>query len=157
MVRILVADDDDGVLSVFRSALETKDYVVDTAFSGTGAIEHMDKHSYDAIISDIDMPGMDGIALLKAVRERDLDVPVILATGRPEVETAVRAIEYGAMRYLSKPVKVKSLLGESSSYFLLDAKVEVADRNLRLYSVLERKQRQVRAIARANSTRLRRP
>ena len=49
-------------------------------------------------------------------------------------------------------VKVKSLLGESSSYFLLDAKVEVADRNLRLYSVLERKQRQVRAIARASGS-----
>jgi EAL domain-containing protein (putative c-di-GMP-specific phosphodiesterase class I) len=56
------------------------------------------------------MPGMDGLQLLRGIRERDLDVPVILATGAPSLDTAIRALEYGALRYLTKPVSLGELV-----------------------------------------------
>jgi DNA-binding NtrC family response regulator len=62
------------------------------------------------ILSDIDMPGMNGlngIQLLECVRARDLDVPVVLITGNPSVETAIKAMEQGALRYLVKPVELE--------------------------------------------------
>ena len=67
------------------------------------------KH-FDAIVSDIAMPDMDGLALLRAIRETDLDVPMIFMTGSPALETAMEAIEYGAFRYLVKPVPPDALL-----------------------------------------------
>ena len=69
---------------------------------GGQTTEILEKQNFDVIISDISMPGMDGLALLRAVRERDLDVPVLLMTGDPQLETAVKALEYGALRYLVK-------------------------------------------------------
>jgi EAL domain-containing protein (putative c-di-GMP-specific phosphodiesterase class I) len=59
---------------------------------------------YDAIISDLDMPGLDGLGFLRAVRARDVDVPVLLVTGGPALDTAVEAMKYGAFRYFAKPV-----------------------------------------------------
>jgi EAL domain-containing protein (putative c-di-GMP-specific phosphodiesterase class I) len=59
---------------------------------------------FDVVLSDIDMPGLDGIGLLRAVRQHDLDLPVVLITANPNVETAIAALEHGALRYLVKPV-----------------------------------------------------
>jgi DNA-binding NtrC family response regulator len=59
---------------------------------------------YDAIVTDIRMPNMHGMDLLKAVRARDLDVPVILMTGDPTVDSAAKAVELGALQYLTKPM-----------------------------------------------------
>ena len=78
--------------------------VVETASNGNEAVELVKSRSFDVIVSDIAMPEMSGIELLRAVRARDLDVPVILMTGEPSLESAIRAVEYGAFRYLAKPV-----------------------------------------------------
>ncbi len=66
----------------------------------------------DGVTGDghIDMPGMTGIQLLERVRARDLDVPVVLVTGNPSVETAIKAMEQGALRYLVKPVELEVLV-----------------------------------------------
>jgi EAL domain-containing protein (putative c-di-GMP-specific phosphodiesterase class I) len=76
------------------------------------AVERMQTTAVDTIVSDIAMPRMDGIALLRAVRERDLDLPVVLLTGEPRIETAVEAIQLGALRYLIKPVEPPVLVRE---------------------------------------------
>jgi EAL domain-containing protein (putative c-di-GMP-specific phosphodiesterase class I) len=78
-----------------------------TANDGQEAAELLMQMDFDAIVSDIAMPGMNGIQLLRRARERDLDVPVLLVTGAPAVETAVEALEYGAFQYLTKPVNAK--------------------------------------------------
>src|SRR3990172_8256752 len=65
--------------------------------------------SFDAIVSDLVMPGMSGVDLLKSVRERDHDVPIVIFTGRPAVESAITAVECGALRYLVKPVLPQEL------------------------------------------------
>jgi len=82
---------------------------VQTASNGKEAAERVKDGSFDVIVSDISMPEMTGIEFLKAVRAHDLDVPVILMTGDPGLESATRAVEYGAFRYLAKPVAVQEL------------------------------------------------
>jgi EAL domain-containing protein (putative c-di-GMP-specific phosphodiesterase class I) len=77
---------------------------VTAAANGGEAVAQLDAASFDVVLSDIRMPGMDGLSLLRAIRGRDLDVPVIFLTGSPTLETAIEAMEYGAFRYLLKPV-----------------------------------------------------
>lgn len=108
-VRVLLVDDDAQVRRAYAENLTRHDVRVDTASNGREAIDLVRAGSYDAIVSDISMPEMTGVELLKAVRAHDIDVPVILMTGQPDVESAVRAVEYGAFRYLTKPVAGKEL------------------------------------------------
>lgn len=72
--------------------------------SGAGALEALDTAECDVVLSDIGMPDISGIELLRAIRGREPDLPVVLMTGNPDVETAVQAVEFGATRYLSKPI-----------------------------------------------------
>ncbi len=108
--RILVADDDDSLRNVVARQLRAASFDVDLAATGTEALQFFEAKRYDVIISDIDMPGMTGVELLRAVRATDLDVPVILVTGDPSVLTAAQAVEHGALRYLVKPVEAKVLV-----------------------------------------------
>jgi len=105
--RILVADDEPMLLRGLDRVLTRAGYEVITANDGHQAADLLTRMEFDAIVSDISMPGMNGIQLLKCARERDLDVPVLLVTGAPAVETAVEALEYGAFQYLTKPVDAK--------------------------------------------------
>lgn len=102
--RILLVDDDLDVLKVYAKFLRGLGCVVETAVDGSDAIEILRGASFDLVVSDISMPRLKGTEFLRAIRERDLDVPVILMTGSPDVDTAVQAVEYGAFRYLTKPV-----------------------------------------------------
>ncbi len=108
-IRILLVDDEPLVLNVYADVLRAAGWSVEVASDGFSAIEKLKGEHYDVIVSDIAMPGMDGAQFLRAVREFDLDVPVILNTGNPTLDTAVRAVEHGAFRYLMKPVSIKVL------------------------------------------------
>lgn len=109
--RILVVDDEPTLLRAYTRWLESAGHKVEKAGDGKSAIALLASMEFDAILSDIAMPDIDGMELLRAVRERDLDVPVILMTGTPTVETSIRAIEYGALRYLVKPFEEQVLKG----------------------------------------------
>ena len=102
--RILLVDDDDALLRVLARTLERLGYVVQCAQDGPAAVCVLERGAFDVLVSDIAMPGMTGIELLLAVRRVDLDVPVVLMTGAPDVATATHAVEFGALRYLSKPI-----------------------------------------------------
>ena len=105
--NILIADDEPMLLRGLDRVLTRAGFEVVTVSDGLKAAEMLMEIDFDAIVSDISMPGMSGIQLLRAARERDLDVPVLLVTGAPAVETAVEALEYGAFQYLTKPVDSK--------------------------------------------------
>jgi EAL domain-containing protein (putative c-di-GMP-specific phosphodiesterase class I) len=107
--KVLVVDDDPLQLRGYRRILASAGYAVETEPSAPHAVQMAAKESFDVIISDITMPEMDGLQLLRAVREHDLLVPVVLMTGAPMVETAAKAVELGALRYLFKPIKPEEL------------------------------------------------
>jgi EAL domain-containing protein (putative c-di-GMP-specific phosphodiesterase class I) len=105
----LLVDDEPTIVRGFARILTSAGFSVQIAHDGREAAELARGMSFDAIVSDIAMPEMTGLQLLRSVREHDLDVPVILMTGGPAVESAVQAMEYGALRYLIKPVDSKQL------------------------------------------------
>jgi EAL domain-containing protein (putative c-di-GMP-specific phosphodiesterase class I) len=108
--RMLIVDDDEAMLRGHARALGGKGFRIETAMNGHEAVKSLKENSFDVILSDIDMPGMNGLQLLDEVRAHDLDVPVIMVTGSPSVETAIAAMEHGALRYLVKPVELQVLV-----------------------------------------------
>lgn len=103
--QILVVDDEPYVLKYLVRALTGRGHRVNTASDGEAALKAVHEGGYDLILSDLSMPDMDGVDLLRAVRKRDRDVPVILLTGNPDVASAAQAVEHGAFRYLMKPLR----------------------------------------------------
>ncbi|HMU38502.1 MAG TPA: EAL domain-containing protein [Pseudomonadota bacterium] len=109
-IRVLVIDDEAGVRRIFARLLSRANMDVTEAGDGFEALALLEKEHFDVILSDITMPGLSGVALLEAVRQRDLTTQVIYATGNPSLETAMRAVELGAMRYLTKPIDHRVLV-----------------------------------------------
>src|SRR5687768_8931480 len=106
---ILLIDDDAEVLEFYQDVLTPLGHRIELARDGEEAADLLDGKRFDLILSDLNMPRMGGIELLRTVRKVDLDVPVILITATPGMETALSAIELGALRYLTKPVKPADL------------------------------------------------
>src|SRR3954471_11624608 len=108
--RVLVVDDEPVAARSYARALTAAGYQVVVAHDGREGAALAGSQAFDVIVSDIAMPDMDGLALLRSIRQADLDVPMIFMTGSPALESAVAAIEYGAFRYLLKPVAPAALL-----------------------------------------------
>lgn len=108
--RVLVVDDEPQIQKVLKRFLMGAGHVVETFAVGEDAIARLGESEFDVVISDLSMPGMDGIELLRRVREHDLDIPVVLITGDPSTDSAIRAIEYGAFRYLTKPFRIDEVV-----------------------------------------------
>jgi two-component system, NtrC family, response regulator HydG len=110
MLKVLVVDDDQALRFSVRSALEsTKRFSVEEAFDGVNALEKIKstdntKRIYDIVILDVDMPRMNGLAALKAIKEFDPGIIVLMLTAHATVEVAVAAVKDGAYNFLSKPI-----------------------------------------------------
>jgi two-component system response regulator HydG len=109
-VRVLVVDDEAGARSALETLLLQQSYAVDVAEDGKTALRVAAEHPPDVVVTDLNMPGMDGIELLLKLRDQDRDLPVILATALGEVDSAVRAMRAGAEDYLTKPIDFDTLL-----------------------------------------------
>ncbi len=107
--RVLIVEDDDSVASLYCRALGLPDYLLYRATNGEDALCLLENNSFDAVVSDLMMPGMSGVDLLKSVRNHHNDVPFVIVTGRPAVESAITAVECGAFRYLVKPLLLQEL------------------------------------------------
>src|SRR5436190_18431497 len=134
---ILVVDDDDDVRFVVAGRLPQAGLKVEQAGTGEIALQKLKPGSADAVISDISMPGLTDVEMLRIIRRRDLDLPVVLLTGRPSLETAIEAVEGGALRYLRKPASTAEI-------------VETMDQAVRL-GRLARWRRDALAITRSSS------
>lgn len=117
MIRVLMVDDDPNILELTRIFIERSgDILVDTTESAAEALEKLndERCPYEVVISDYAMPEMDGITFLKAVRNRTLDLPFILFTGKSREEVVIEALNCGADYYMQKDVKPKVLFAELS-------------------------------------------
>jgi EAL domain-containing protein (putative c-di-GMP-specific phosphodiesterase class I)/CheY-like chemotaxis protein len=108
--RILLVDDDGPLKAALGRSLARAGFEIDMAGNVDAAARLLASTPYDVVLSDIAMPGGDGLQLLRLVRERFADLPVVLMTGSPELSTAVKAVALGAFDYLVKPVDTKALL-----------------------------------------------
>lgn len=102
--RVLIADDEIALAKSLARLLTSGGYEVVTVPDGKSAIDAIKAQDFDVILSDIQMPGVSGVELLRQVRAHSLDVPVVLMTADPRVETAAEAVELGALQYLVKPI-----------------------------------------------------
>ncbi len=100
---ILVVDDEQAVRDVLSEGLQDSGYRCASASNGSDALELLKTDQYSLVLSDIDMPKMDGVKLLQAVKQLSADIEVVMITGVVDVEVAVRAIRMGASDYLTKP------------------------------------------------------
>lgn len=108
---MLIAEDDDALREVLEQTVVADGYVAWPVANADEAVQALGDGTFDLVLFDIDMPGKSGLELLQAVRARDLDVPVVLITGRPHVHTAASAVEHGATYYLTKPITPPRLSG----------------------------------------------
>ena len=108
--RLLVVDDDAASCHAVAEALQAEGYAVATAQGGRAALALAKDQVFDVVVSDIRMPDLDGLGLLKGLREASPDVSVILMTAFGTVEAALRAIKEGAYDYVSKPLRLEELL-----------------------------------------------
>jgi CheY-like chemotaxis protein/glycine cleavage system H lipoate-binding protein len=109
--RILVVDDEPSVCKAVASALVTEGYRVDTALSAEAALEKAGGSQFDVVVTDLMMPGLSGMDLLKIAAERMPDTKVIMITGYPSVKSAVEAMRLGAFDFIPKPFTPKELRG----------------------------------------------
>ncbi|HDI46038.1 MAG TPA: sigma-54-dependent Fis family transcriptional regulator [Candidatus Omnitrophica bacterium] len=109
-LKILVVDDDPGLLETLTDALELEGYGVTTARAGEEALQILDEEEVDLVITDIKMPGLSGMELLKVIKEKNQSLPVIVMTGFASLETAIEAIKQGAYDYITKPFEIEKFL-----------------------------------------------
>jgi signal transduction histidine kinase/DNA-binding response OmpR family regulator len=108
-IRILVVDDEAGARMALVHLLEQSGYTLDSAEDGFTALRIAAEHPPDLVITDLRMPGMDGVELLSRLKERDREVPVIVVTSLSDVASAVAAMRGGAEEYLAKPIDADAL------------------------------------------------
>ena len=109
-VRVLVADDEASARSGLATLLRDEGFEVVLAEDGPTGLARVQETAPDVLVTDLRMPGMDGIELLKKAREVDPDLIVVLMTAFADVETAVRAMQEGAEHYLTKPLQIDELV-----------------------------------------------
>jgi DNA-binding response OmpR family regulator len=113
--QILVVDDERNVRLMYRTALETEDFAVTEAQSGSAAMETLTKSRFDVAVLDLRMPEMDGLELLEAMRDKNITTPTVIITAYGDVPNAVKAMKLGAIDFLPKPVTpahLRTLLNE---------------------------------------------
>jgi len=109
-MRILVVEDEKKVASFLKKGLEEEYYAVDCAFDGEEALFMVEANEYDLVLLDIMLPKIDGLEVLKGVRDKGLTFPVLMLTAKDSVEDVVRGLDAGGDDYLTKPFAFAELL-----------------------------------------------
>src|SRR5262245_2612329 len=108
--RILVVDDEDVICDILKDFLEYEGFFVNTCLSGETALTELAKSSYDLVLTDLKMPGIDGLELLHRVEDSEADTMTVIMTGYGTVETAIEAMKRGAFDYILKPFKPEEVV-----------------------------------------------
>src|SRR5687767_6400151 len=107
MPSILIVDDEPGVRSALSGVLRDEGYNVDAVDSGEACLDRLSRRVFDVVVLDVWLPGMDGLATLARMRERQVDAQVVIISGHGNVESAVRAIKMGAFDFVEKPLSLE--------------------------------------------------
>ncbi len=107
--KILLVDDEEGIRKVLGISLSDSGYKVSTAASGEEALRIFRKMKPPIVLTDIKMPGMDGIELLQKIKEESPDTEVIMITGHGDMELAIQSLKFDAIDFITKPINDDSL------------------------------------------------
>jgi DNA-binding NtrC family response regulator len=135
---VLIVDDDRAICSIFKEGLLASGYDCETAMSGKAAMAILRGRSFDVMVTDIIMPGMDGLELTSLAKQIAPDMAVIVMTGFQQDESYDQAIGIGASDFIKKPFAINELV----------IRLERVLRDSRVLSEIRRKQEEVRAISR---------
>ena len=133
MKTILVVDDEKNYLVVLSAFLSEEGYETLTADNAQDALEIVESTDLDLVLTDMKMPSMDGIELLRRIKEKAPDLPVVMMTAYGTVEKAVEAMQLGAFNFIQKPFQNQTLK-------------QIVDKGVRIYSVLKENRRLVQAL-----------
>ena len=112
--RILVVDDEESVRDLIARSLSSAEYDVDTAEDGATAVDRLQNNDYDLLITDLKMPGMDGLSVIREARRKSADMPIIIITGFSTEASAIEAINLGVSGYLTKPFRLPRVLAATA-------------------------------------------
>jgi two-component system nitrogen regulation response regulator NtrX len=127
---VLIVDDEAGVRSALSGVLRDEGYAVEAVESGEACLDRVTRATYDVIVLDIWLPGMDGLATLEKLQDRRVEAPVIMISGHGNIESAVRAIKIGAFDFIEKPLSLeKTVLVVANA--VRQRRLEVENRELR--------------------------
>ena len=110
MAKILIIDDERSIRNTLKDILEFEKHQIVLAENGKTGLEAAQSTSFDVIFSDIKMPEMDGIELLTALKELEIEAPIVMISGHGNIETAVECIKKGAFDFIEKPIDLNRLL-----------------------------------------------
>lgn len=134
--RVLLIEDDPALASGIVRYLELNDIVCDHCFDGVQALRHIDDNVYDVVVSDVNMPRMNGFEVCRQLRSRGSDLPILMLTSRDHIDDKTQGFESGADDYLIKPFEQKELLlrisalanrksGQSKSLNISELSIEI--------------------------------
>ena len=112
--RILLVDDEASVRDLLTKTLGMAEYEVDVEADGRSAMEQLRLHSYDLLIADLKMPGIDGLAVIREAKRLNADLPVIVVTGFSSESAAIEALNLGVAGYLTKPFRIAQVLAAAA-------------------------------------------
>lgn len=106
-MRLLLAEDEKSLSRAIIAILERNNYSADAVYDGLEALEYLESDTYDGLILDVMMPKMDGITVLKKLREKGNNIPVLMLTVKSEIDDKVLGLDSGANDYLTKPFNTR--------------------------------------------------
>jgi excisionase family DNA binding protein len=112
--RILVVDDEPGIRELLTRTLALAEYDVDVAADGRAALDRMRHESYDLLIADLNMPGIDGMSVIREAKRYQATLPVIIITGHSSESAAIEALNLGVSGYLTKPFRLPQVLAATA-------------------------------------------
>lgn len=108
-MKLLIVEDEKRLCQTVAKHLKGEGYTIDACYDGLDALDYINGTEYDAVILDIMLPGLDGISVLKRIREKNLPTPVLLLTAKTSIEDRVTGLDSGADDYLTKPFSLEEL------------------------------------------------
>lgn len=112
--RVLVVDDEEGIRDLLSKTLALAEYQVDTAGDGREAMSRLRAQTYDLLITDLKMPGMDGLTLVREARRLFPTLPLVIITAYSTEATAIESVNLGVSGYLTKPFRITKILSTAS-------------------------------------------
>lgn len=135
-IRLLLVDDEERFLQTTKILLEKRGIETRTAVNGLEAMNAVERHPVDIVVLDVKMPGLDGVEVLRKIKQRHPLIEVIMLTGHATVESAVEGLKQGAFDYVEKPCDIPYLVEKIQGAYARKSATEEKIRNARVERII---------------------